>query len=135
MNPVLPDNILRCMSPEDRKPLGKAGKTAAECAEKQEYEQEKELQSQIAQFLRLKGIPCIIPPFGKKSQLPEGWPDVSLAYMGVPLAIEAKSATGKLRPEQEEMHALLRAQGWIVHTVRSLEQVRSILKIIEEHHK
>jgi hypothetical protein len=30
----LPPNILRCMSPKDRQPLGKSGLTQAECDEK-----------------------------------------------------------------------------------------------------
>ena len=53
---VLPNNILVRMSPADRKQLGKAGLTAAECAEKAAVKNERELQKLIANELLRNGI-------------------------------------------------------------------------------
>lgn len=125
---LIPPNLLRLMSKADRESCGQGNELPEEIAVKIEARAEKELQREIAQYLRLQGIQFINPPMNKRSMLPEGWPDFSLAYKGKPIALECKTATGKLSREQAAMHLLLMADGWTVKTVRSLDEVRNLLK-------
>ncbi len=100
----LPPNILRAMSPKDRQPLGKIGKLNSEIDEAQQFEQEGALQKEIRQYLNMRGITYINPPFGKKSQLPEGWSDFTFSYHGHFCVIEAKAKSGKLSPAQIDFY-------------------------------
>lgn len=62
-----------------------------------------------------------------------GIPDLFLALPGGRLMwIECKAAKGKLNPEQRAMHAALADLGHTVIVARSVEDVRTALKIIGE---
>lgn len=129
---LIPPNLLRLMSKEDRESCGKGNELPEEIAVKVEAQAEKELQREICQYLRLKHIQFINPPMNKRSILPEGWPDFTFAYKGKPIALECKTATGKLSREQAAMHLLLMADGWLVRTVRTLQEVKEILDTIDK---
>lgn len=113
--------------------MGKAGATIEEATAKEDLRLERELQSQISQFLSLRSITFINPPFGKKSQLPVGFPDFSFVWSGMPgqhvrpICIEAKGPVTKVTKEQYAMHERLRSEGWEVYIVRSVAEVKSIL--------
>ena len=136
---VLPDNILRCMRPEDRRKLGQ--KTAEEVLAQGEAKSEKELQRSIVGLLRLKGIEPLVPAFGKKTRIAEGWPDITFAVQsergparfGWPIfacAWEIKMPQGRLTPEQENMvTALSRPPNhWRHRVIRSVDQAIAELK-------
>lgn len=128
---VLPEHILRLMSPADRAKMGTAGMTAEEAIAAADARAEKLLQADIAQYLTLLEVEFIQPSMAKKSALPKGWTDFTLAYRGIPLAIEVKNADGKVKPEQSDCHERLRKCGWLVFVVRSLAEVQSILRGID----
>lgn len=99
---------------------------------KAETEAERTIQGDIAQYLNLHDIPHIRPPMNKKSTLPLGWPDISFAYRGIPVAMEVKTDTGKLSPEQATLHPKLAANGWRVLVVRSVADVQALLRGIDQ---
>ena len=121
---AIPPHILALMPKEDRKPLGKAGMTREEIDEKTEFKNEIELQNQIYNLLVQYGVKWIgYQNPRKKSQLPPGTPDFVFVWNGVPIAIEVKTKTGKLSPDQLKMIPMMAGDGWSCFVVRSLEEV------------
>ena len=131
LSTLLPDHILRRMSAADRKQLGAAGITADEALARAAARTERELQDLIAALLRLRGIDYCQPSPVKKSGITIGWPDFTFCHHGVPIVLEVKTATGTLRPEQAALHPRLAAQGWRVHVVRTVAEVKAILDAID----
>lgn len=138
----IPNHILERMSPEDRVRYGHVkaveiaggavlAQTSKETLTKGEEEAERTFQKQVVQYLNLLGVEHINPPMNRKSILPEGWPDFTLAYKGVPVALECKTATNRVRPEQNKRIEALRANGWRAEVVRSLDEVKEILRSID----
>ncbi len=60
-----------------------------------------------------------------------GWPDFTFCYRGTPIAAECKTETGKLSFEQEEMHAKLSKDGWLVLIVRSVADLQVLFRHID----
>lgn len=133
----LPNNVLEKMSPHDRKEYAlavghpNAGKTRSEIEQALALKAEKDLQAEIRQYLDLKEIVFINPAMFRKSQLPEGWPDFTFAFRGIPVLWECKSYSGKLRETQERIVTLLVGNGWRFRLIRSVEQARDHLREIE----
>lgn len=127
---AIPAHVLRLMSPEDR-PKGPAGMLPEDCAAATLAGEERELQKQVRQFLNLKDIAFINSDPRKKSPLPEGWPDFTLAYRGVPIGLEMKTIAGKLSADQSRAHAKLSANGWVILTPRSLQEVQRLFREID----
>lgn len=67
--------MLKCMTTEQKKPMGKAGKTLAECDESNAIKLEKVLHVQISQDLLRRGIEYGHSRFGLKSRYTPGFPD------------------------------------------------------------
>jgi uncharacterized protein (DUF58 family) len=126
---ILPDHVLRLMSPADRQVLGQ--KTAAETLAIADAKSEKELQEQIASMLRRRDVPFIRPAMFKKSELPPCWPDVSFAYRGVQIGWECKTIVGKLNAQQSKMHDQLRRCGWQISVIRTLQEAVEILQKLD----
>lgn len=129
---VYPENILRCMRPEDRKALGIGGMTVAEATASGAARSEKELQRQLVQLLRLKGIEPMVPVFGKKTRMTVGWPDITFA-VNQPFgacAWEVKIGNGKLSTEQTQMAVRLMSppNGWRHAVIRSVDEALAILR-------
>ena len=131
LGPLLPDHVLRLMSPADRKLLGKAGRTAAETLARAEAKSENELQEQIASMLKRREIVFIRPAMFRKSTLPPGWPDFTFAYRGIAIGWECKSVAGEPSDEQLRMHAHMEANGWRIDIIRSLHGAVEILNGID----
>lgn len=133
---VLPEHILRLMSPEDRRRCGPAGLTAGEAAARAEERAETQLQEEIATYLRLREIEYIKTDPRKRSPLPGGWPDFTFAYRGVPCALEVKTPAGAKRDtdherEQRRRHDAMKRNGWLVLIVTGLDQVKHLLHSID----
>ena len=136
---ILPESYLRCMSPEDRKALGKAGQTRDETLSKAEAKSEKELQRQIVSLLRLKGIEPIVSRMDRRTTNNVGTPDILFAvggYQGslvgiVPFAcaIEVKLPGNPLKPQQEDMARRLQTNPnrWTHEVIRSVDEMRAFL--------
>ena len=57
-----------------------------------------------------------------------GWPDITIAWQTRGYAIELKTKSGSLSPEQRDMHARLKKAGWQVAVCRSLDEVVGTLR-------
>jgi hypothetical protein len=131
MTALLPEHCLRLMDERDRKSLGKGGRTAVETLADMEARSEKELQEQICSLLRRREIPFIRPSMFKRSELPVGWPDISFAYRGKPIAWECKVGRNTTTAEQNLMIEKMTACGWRVSVIRTLSEALETLKGIE----
>lgn len=119
---VLPENILRCMTPADRKAIGQ--QTAAEASETFDARQEKQLHRLIEAELTRRGVVVIHSAMHRRTTTAKGVPDFLFAIKGVPYAIEAKTATGRIREEQAWMLARMKENGWHCAIVRSFEEFK-----------
>jgi len=65
----------------------------------------------------------------RKAGVKQGFPDL-VVFMQFPICFlfEAKSKVGAVRDEQQAMHDKLRALGWEVHVVRTLEDIQAALR-------
>jgi hypothetical protein len=133
----LPSNVLEKMSMSDRKEyalhvgIPNAGKTRSDIERELALKAERDLQSEIRQYLELREIIFINPAIFRKSQLPVGWPDFSFAFCGIPILWETKSLQGKLRENQASIVAKLVRNGWRFRLIRSVEAARNHLRDIE----
>ena len=125
---LLPDHVLQKMTPEDRKRLGKAGMTMREALEKAVAKSERDLQEQIANWLRLHEIAFYRAAMHKKTTGTVGWPDFTFAVKGRACALEVKFGTHKPEPAQWECMAAMTKNGWRCRVVRSLEEVIAAIR-------
>ena len=128
---VLPNNILVRMSPADRKQLGKAGLTAAECAEKAAVKNERELQKLIANELLRNGIYYTQSATHKRTTNALGTPDFIFCVKGQYCAVEVKHGNGKVRPEQSFALSEIRLNGGRAEVVHSFQEFASFLKGVQ----
>lgn len=95
---------------------------------------EAQIQRTITDWLTIAGIPFTVTDAAHvtiqgvtrgRSKIRTGWPDITacLPPDGTLLAIECKSARGKLRPEQVETIAQLQDAGALTVVARSVEDV------------
>lgn len=126
---LLPDKVLRLLSPADRRSLGKAGLTAEEAVLAGRVKVERDLQNLIESYFRLRGVFAIRSRMDKKTTTPVGTPDFMLALDGEAIAIEAKLPGEELTPEQETMRKILTEapNGWRWLTVHSLDPIKELL--------
>lgn len=95
-------------------------------------EKESELQQQIRGFLRDKRWPFVWSPMYLRTSTGIGTVDfIVAAPKGRTLWVEAKSKTGKLKPEQIGFQMLLEANGHEHYVVRSY---REFLEAINDTH-
>ena len=120
---IIPDNIARLMSPADRKTLGIA--TPEERMVKVDMLAEKKLQRLCEQELSRRGIEYIHLSFRAREK--RGYPDLTFAFNGIPVAVELKSATGKLSPDQVKVLQRMERNGWRTYLVRSFKQFQELL--------
>jgi len=129
---LLTDKQIGMISEADRKLLGIA--TMEEKMKKMEAKNERELQRQIVQYLRLRGIEAIWHATNKKSTATIGTPDILFAVRanGIPMAIafEIKFGTGTLSREQSDMCFRMQAapNAWTVRVIRSFIEVVDFLR-------
>src|SRR5256885_7581653 len=113
--------MLRCLSPSDRKAIGQF--TFEEVLQHADVKNERQLQSQIVQLLRLKGIEPLWHRTDKRSAATIGWPDITFAVRSsqlnddgtfwiaqyYPCAWEIKFGDGQLSKEQQQMAVRLQS--------------------------
>ena len=114
----IPQDILLRMRPEDRAATGQL--TPQEITDKHEAKREKELQQQCETYLTRHAIEYL--HLSHRAREKKGWPDLTMAVNGTPLAIELKTATGRLSDDQTSVLAAMRRNGWSVHIVRSYQE-------------
>ena len=128
---VLPEHILKLMSPADRKRYGAGALTAAEAIDKAKAGEEHRLQFEIRQYLNLHSIQFINPNMKRKSALPEGWPDFTFSYKSVPIVVECKTEVGRMSKEQKDMHFRLIGNGWTYILAKSLADIQKVFQKID----
>jgi hypothetical protein len=127
MTQILPESFLKCLSKKDRESLGKAGLTAAEAANKGQTRLERELQSEIVQYLHLHGITVLWFRTDKRTRATIGWVDLTFCKDGVPWGIEAKTDAGRVRAEQYETMRKMTVDGWQCAIVRSFKEFHNLV--------
>lgn len=129
MSTVLPNHVLRLMSPADRAKLGPAGVLAEEAMEVYECRTERELQELLVQWLTThRGVNRVIRNwFGRKTTTESGTPDLLFLYERTPFAWEVKTPTGKLSLAQERAQVAFLKDGWHYYVIRSFAEARAIL--------
>lgn len=140
---VLPPSILRCLRPEDRKSLGKAGLLPEEALAQMVIKKELDLQKQIVGLLRIKGIEPLVPIFGRKTRMAVGWPDITFAVRDrsnvdfegygertVACTWELKIPGGRHSDEQTKMAVRLSTppNAWRHRVIESFDQALEELK-------
>ncbi len=124
---IIPDKLLKLMNKEDR-PKGVAGMTAAEVQAMNDKKSEREIQGDIKNYLKLRGVRFIMSPrFGKPTTIQAGCPDILFVFKGNPYAMEIKAKNGNASDEQLKVMDDMRADGWNANFVYSVEGVKLIL--------
>lgn len=119
----VPDEYARLMTPAARKELGivlpEEAKVKADDAAEAVLQGlcEDELNRTRVAYLHLS----------MKAREKKGWPDLTFVINGIPLAIELKSATGKLSPEQKDVRIMMVQNGWVYVVVRSFDLFKAII--------
>lgn len=117
---ILSNHILKLMSKEDRKSLGKNGLTMEEIIAKTNIKKEKDMHDLFASWLDLHGIPFIHARMDKKSTIKKGAFDFTILYYRLGICVEFKMPGGSLTVEQEQYLALLnnaQVPAFVCHSV------------------
>jgi len=99
-----------------------------------EAKSERELQGQIVNLLRLKGIEVLWHRTDKKSAATVGWPDLTFAVESglrtVAIGMEVKLPGRKLSSEQQKVAVEMMnpPNSWTYHVVTSVDEVLHILR-------
>jgi hypothetical protein len=133
MNPqVLPEHLLKCLSPEERLKLGKAGRTMAEAMEVHLVKSEKELQKQIFRYLNLRELPVLWQRMDKRTTGLPGTPDFAWCYRGRFLAAEVKFGNHCATEEQLRFLELIQKNQGACAIVHSLEEIKQMLIAVDD---
>jgi hypothetical protein len=131
----LPDSLLRRVASADRKaaclppPLSEI---VSASSAKADHKREKELQTEIDNWLRLRGITAIRSRMDKRTSNNVGTPDFVFAVRGRAVALEAKLPGNRPTTEQERFLCALIGDGWYVKVVHSLDEARQAVAEAEK---
>ena len=124
----VPGNILGCMSEADQRRFSRTGKTPAEAREHAVAKDERELQKQIANWLRLRGIWFTQSRMDRRTSNTVGTPDFIFCHRGRFVAWEVKCPWSRaLRPEQQKAADAIVAAGGEWRLVTSLAEAKGHL--------
>jgi len=126
----IPEHYRRLMDAKDRGDLGKLAETLDDARKRITYQEEKALQEQVIDLLRLYNIEANRSSMAKKKTDRVGWPDITFAYRGQACLFECKTPGEKLTPEQAELIPKLRAEpnGWRVWIIQSVREAVDALQ-------
>lgn len=129
---TLPEKILRAMDPADRKAMGRAGLTRAECQAVADRRAETALQKDMRNELAQRNLFFVSSRMDKRTTLPKGMPDFFIFPPGGrSLAVEAKVHGGDLSPEQRDVFTRYwQLTGQVVHIVWNFHQ---FCELLEQH--
>jgi hypothetical protein len=129
----LPENFLRRMSKEDRRPMAVAGMTIAEIDDKQRAQDERQLQDRIKSLLAQRDIVAGYSRMDRKTTYVVGWPDFVFPLLGRFVALEVKLPGEAPTAEQLPILLALIKQGAFVRVVHSeRETVDALNQLIAE---
>jgi hypothetical protein len=124
----LPDSLLKRVNPADRRAAGlppPVSEIVSRAAAKSDLKREKELQIEIENWLRLRGLTAIRSRMDRKTSNNVGTPDFIFAVRGRAVALEAKLPGKRPTPEQERFLCALVGDGWFVSVVHTLDEARA----------
>lgn len=129
---ILPNNVLKLMSPADRRLLGRAGLTTAEVEHIVLERTEKQLQEDMIKLLDQRGIFFNRSRMDKRTTCRVGMFDFTIFLPNEKyLAVEAKVAGGALSLFQRKVFTeFWEKTGRVVHIVMDLDSFR---KLLDEH--
>lgn len=108
----------------------KSAEVRQKMASKADVVAEKELHRQIEQWLRMRGVRCIVHSrTDKRTTQAKGVPDFLFVAHTQPYAIEVKVGTNTLTSEQELWLSDAALDGWHCRVVRSLDDVIAFVPI------
>lgn len=122
---LVPDKITRLMNPRDRAAFGIL--IPEERRRKVEATAENELQKLCEQELFRHEIEFL--HLSPRAREKKGWPDLTFVLSGMPMAVELKTVTGRLSPDQERVLSRMQANGWQTYVVRSFDVFKSLLEV------
>ena len=126
---ALPQRFINLMAKPERKELGV--KTTTEIDAKIELENERDLQRECANLLRLRSIWFFQSRMDRRTTNPVGTPDFLFAIRGVPVAVECKTERGVVSEEQEDAMRHMKHGGWVCAVIRSVAEMKVLLDSYE----
>lgn len=135
----VPANITACMSPDDQRAFSPTRRTPEETREAAAAKDEREIQRQVANYLRLLRVPFNQDAMNKRRTGTLGWPDFTFPYRGRCdararfVAWEVKPVwSQKLRPEQSAVAEAIKATGAEWRLITSVADAQAHLREIDE---
>ena len=126
---IITEQMRRRMSPADREAL--KCPTNDETRVKVEAGQERKLQADIANYLRLNGLWCDQDAMHKRRFGTAGAPDFQFPYRGHFVAWECKTSAGRLTAAQVGAGAQITAQGGHWRLIRSIVDAQEHLRKLD----
>lgn len=128
LNPSAQKRVIEQMAREDaaRKPAPSEDAVPEhDVLTKLESEDESVLQNDCENSLNYRTIAFMHMSIRAREK--KGWPDLTFALQGRPIAVELKSSTGKLSQDQIDMLTRMKQDGWEVYVIRSHEVFLDLL--------
>jgi hypothetical protein len=137
--PLIPENLLKLMSPADRRQYGRAGWTLAEVQERVDGRLERKEHVIVVSWCALNEIPCRHDRTDRKTTGNLGWPDFTIIYAGNALLGEMKIGRNKLSTDQTRVIGTLSATGTSVQIwysgAEAIESIKTWLQTLGWKHK
>lgn len=131
---LLPQNIVDRMDPKDRAALGQ--KSSAEARAAAIAKDERELQKQIAGYLRLLNVWHVQSRMDRKTSNTVGAPDFIFPYKGAAVFWEVKCPWSRsLRPEQAHARERIEAQEGEWRLITSLAEAQAHLRELDDRRR
>lgn len=108
---VLPENILKCMSKEEREKYAKGQLTSEEALDKWARNQERKVHNLFINWLLLHELDYDHSRMDKKATIKKGRADFHVWKGRFHCFVEFKSEHGRLRPEQKDFVERCQAKG------------------------
>lgn len=127
---ILPQNVVNCMSPEDRLLIGR--KSVGELRYLATVRDERALQKQVASYLRLLNVWFAQSRMDRRTSNTVGTPDFVFCYNRHFVAWEVKCPRSQnLRPEQAKARDGIIAQGGEWRLITSLAEAQAHLRELD----
>ena len=129
---IIPANLTRCMSEADQRNLSPTGRSAAETRAHAVAKDERELQRQVANYLRLLNVWHVQSRMDKRTSNTVGAPDFIFPYAGAAVYWECKCPWSRaLRPEQAKAREAIIAQGGDWRLITTLAEAQAHLRELD----
>lgn len=125
-----PERFLKCISKEDRAPLGKAGETIEEATKRGSAKRERDMHDTFKQWCRINCVFPVTSAFGRKSMLIPGTPDFVVIYWGKAVCVEFKMPGEALTEDQRAVKEIITTSKTPYIVATSAEEAIKFTKAI-----